>query len=74
MMNDKELKTGNEKPICDGGVHCLKLEDKEHSTQFIHLNPVNFFFHLNTHTHFLFDLISLLIVDKSTIDLLIHFH
>jgi hypothetical protein len=33
-----------EKPICSGGVHCLKLEDKEHSTQFIHLNPVNFSF------------------------------
>jgi hypothetical protein len=33
-----------EKQICSGGVHCLKLQDKEHSTQFIHLNPVNFSF------------------------------
>jgi hypothetical protein len=28
------------KPICGGGVHCLKLNDKEHSTQFVHLKPV----------------------------------
>jgi hypothetical protein len=33
-----------EKSICGGGVHCLKLNDKEHSTQFIHLKPVNFSF------------------------------
>jgi hypothetical protein len=39
-----------EKPICVGGVHCLKLKDKEHSTQFIHLNPVIIHF---SHTHFL---------------------
>jgi hypothetical protein len=46
MMNDKQQKQREEKEktICDGGVHCLKLEDKEHSTQFIHLNPVNFSF------------------------------
>jgi hypothetical protein len=44
MMNDKEQK--KEKPICCcGGVHCLKLNDKEHSTQFVHLYPVNFSFH-----------------------------
>jgi hypothetical protein len=42
MMNDKEQE--KEKQICDGGVHCLKLNDKEHSTQFIHLKPVNFSF------------------------------
>jgi hypothetical protein len=42
MMNDKEQE--KEKQICGGGVHCLKLKDKEHSTQFIHLNPVNFLF------------------------------
>jgi hypothetical protein len=35
------------KPICCGGVHCLKLKDKKHSTQFIHLNPVNFSFSLS---------------------------
>jgi hypothetical protein len=35
-----------EKQICSGGVHCLRLKDKEHSTQFIHLNPVNFSFDL----------------------------
>jgi hypothetical protein len=33
-----------EKSICCGGLHCLKLNDKEHSTQFIHLYPVNFSF------------------------------
>jgi hypothetical protein len=37
----------NELNICGGGVYCLKLRDKEHSTQFIHLKPVKFsFFHL----------------------------
>jgi hypothetical protein len=52
-----------EKQICGGGVHCLKLKDKEHSTQFIHLNPVNFSFLSPS-----FDLFSFLIVDKLTID------
>jgi hypothetical protein len=44
VMNDKEQE--KQKPICCGGVYCLKLEDKEHSTQFIHLIPVN----LSVHT------------------------
>jgi hypothetical protein len=49
-MNEQQIKqqqeeqVEKEKQICSGGVHCLKLEDKEHSTQFIHLNPVNFEF------------------------------
>jgi hypothetical protein len=42
--------------ICSGGVYCLELKDKEHSTQFIHLNPVNFSFLSFTHT-LSFDLI-----------------
>jgi hypothetical protein len=43
----QQQKQEKEKPICCGGVHCLKLKDKEHSTQFIHLNPVNFLFSSN---------------------------
>jgi hypothetical protein len=50
MIDDKEQET--EKPICVGGVYCLKLKDKEHSTQFIHLDPVNFSFF--SFTHFIF--------------------
>jgi hypothetical protein len=48
-MNKQE----NEKEtlICGGGVHCLKLEDKEHSIQYIHLNPVRFSFLFLSHTH-----------------------
>jgi hypothetical protein len=44
-MNEQELQ--EKQLICGGGQHCLKLQDKEHSTQFIHLKPVNFslFFH-----------------------------
>jgi hypothetical protein len=49
MMDDKEQE--KEKQICGGGVHCLKLNDKEHSTQFIHLNPVNFSFHSLLFSH-----------------------
>jgi hypothetical protein len=59
MMNDKEQE--KEKQICGGGVHCLKLNDKEHSTQFIHLNPVNFSFHSPLFSHLICFLISLLI-------------
>jgi hypothetical protein len=34
--------------VCFGGVHCLKLEDKKHSTQFKHFKPVHFsFIHLS---------------------------
>jgi hypothetical protein len=33
-----------EKPLCGGGIFCLKLEDEEHSTQFVHLVPVKFSF------------------------------
>jgi hypothetical protein len=40
-MNEQQEKQQKEKLICGGGVHCLKLEDKEHSIQFIHLKPVS---------------------------------
>jgi hypothetical protein len=53
MMNDKEQE--KEKLICGGGVHCLKLEDKEHSTQFIYLKPVSFSFLTLSHNSFDFD-------------------
>jgi hypothetical protein len=53
-MSDKEDE--KEFLICGGGVHCLKLNDKEHSTQFIHLKPVNFSF-LSFMDTFSFDLI-----------------
>jgi hypothetical protein len=46
--------------ICFGGAHCLKLEDKEHSTQFIHFKPVNISF-FQCYIFFSF-------VDKLTID------
>jgi hypothetical protein len=65
MIDDKEQET--EKPLCNGGVHCLKLKDKKHSTQFIYLKPVNFSFFSLIHI-FSFDLFSLLIIDKFTID------
>jgi hypothetical protein len=68
MMNDKKEEQ-KEKPICGGGVHCLKLADKEHSTQFIHLNPVNFFLFLLICLFFI-----LFFVDKLTIDQSIYFH
>jgi hypothetical protein len=58
MMNDKEQE--KEEKICGGGVHCLKLNDKEHSTQFIHLNPVKLFISLS-HSHLICFLFSLLI-------------
>jgi hypothetical protein len=61
-MNEqqKQQQEEKEKSICDGGVHFLKLEDKEHSTQFIHLIPVSFRS---------FDLLfSLFIVDKLTMN------
>jgi hypothetical protein len=47
-MDEQQIKqqVEKEKPICDGGVHCLKLEDKEHSNNFQHLNPVNSSFSL----------------------------
>jgi hypothetical protein len=61
MMDDKKQK--KEKQICGVGVHCLKLEDKEHSTKFIHLNPVNFSF-LSLSLTSSFYLFSFLIVDK----------
>jgi hypothetical protein len=60
-MNEQQEKQQKEKLICGGGVHCLKLEEKEHSTQFIHLNPVSFEFSCLIH-----HLFSLLIVDKLT--------
>jgi hypothetical protein len=40
----EDNKQEQNKQICGGGVYCLKLEDKEHSAQFIHLKPVNFSF------------------------------
>jgi hypothetical protein len=69
MMNEQQKQ--KEKSICGGGVHCLKLNDKEHSTQFIHLNPVTFSFLSLSHTHtFSFDFsFSLLIADKLTTDI-----
>jgi hypothetical protein len=39
-MNKQEEEQEKMK-ICDGGVHCLQIEDKEHSNKFIHLQPVN---------------------------------
>jgi hypothetical protein len=57
MMNSKhQQQQKKEKPICGGGVHSLKLEEKEHSIQFIHFNPVKSSF------------FSLLIFDNLTID------
>jgi hypothetical protein len=57
------------KLICGGGVHCLRLEDKEHSTQFIHLTPVNFPF--LAHRNSLIQLFCFLFFDKLTIDQLL---
>jgi hypothetical protein len=38
---NKQEEEQEEMKICDGGVHCLQIEDKEHSNKFIHLQPVN---------------------------------
>jgi hypothetical protein len=35
--DEQEQNKQQEKRICGGGVHGLKLKDKEHSTQFVHL-------------------------------------
>jgi hypothetical protein len=44
MNEEQGHQREKENPNCNGGVYCLKLKDKEHSTQFIHLNPVKFSF------------------------------
>jgi hypothetical protein len=41
MMINKKQQEEKEKPICGGGLHCLELDDKEHSNKFVHLFPVS---------------------------------
>jgi hypothetical protein len=69
-----ESHESEKKPVFSEGVYCLKLEDKEHSTQFVHLNPVNFSFFLFTHTVSHLIWFVLLFLNRQLIDLLIHFY
>jgi Leucine-rich repeat (LRR) protein len=41
-MKEQEAHDDGDVQLCYGGRYCLKLQDKEHLTQFIHIPPKNF--------------------------------
>jgi hypothetical protein len=59
MMKERKKQQKKKLQFCFGGVHCLKLEDKKHLSQFKHFEPVHFSFILHWFISFVILFLSL---------------